>query len=1039
MAAPLAAAAIWIGQNVAIPAGASYLLSLGLNKLRGKQDISVKERDLGNNITDPVASLAVIYGTARIGIHRVFVTTTPAASTDKTYLWIVGALCHGPVAGIDEIYLDGREVFDANGRPQSVTIDGVSHYMASYAHVWKAYGTDGQVTVLESAAGAKTVTATSNVGLGDHKMRITTSAAHGYVVGDIIKEVSAVSGLAAGHGYGVIVVDSSTQFTVEIPEGNAVTDADGGGTVDHYTPDLDTLFGSNWSSEHRGRGVAYIVLRLRFNGDRFPSGLPRVEAVVRGIAAKDPRSVGAVLGVAITSSAVGAAVTGMASTAEITTSAAHGLAVGDIVRIAGHSETELNGTQRVDAVVDSDTFRVHTPLSAAGTLGIIEVLEHSSNPAVCIRDYLTSRVYGPGLTAGYKAPAGTIVVARKSTSAGVGDPPASSILANLGYTVTTDLDATLAECRAFDIVVIDCDAWAADEYNAFIQQLWADGQKVIVCGDDSTTGLFYIATTEAATPVGTAEPGDDADHPIVQGFTSHLDSDNGTRITAVRDFALPLGTYDENAAAIPWVVVAHPSGGCIVHLQTPRIGNATPASEAAIIVNNAIGFLASWASAEVDEAAFSTEANYHDENVTAPTPNGESFTNQRTVVSASGDGTRVTFTTLTSHGYLAADTVRVSGFSEADDLDGEYEVDDVPTSTTFDVVLARNGSWTPELVSVIVLGIRVKARFGRVVRVNEQNRFECHGVVDTTQSVKQNTEDLLTSCRGSLIYQAGTYRLHTKRVQTAVSLVLSEANIVGDWEFAGPSLADVSNVVRATFYDASKNFVVNQVEFPGPSFPNGFLVDDNGVVILRNLDLRFTTNRHMAQQIAMVTRRESRNPITVAVTCHEAALALTVGDVVQVTHETPGWVLKKFWVQAMAILPDGHVRLQLSEYDETAYDLDAQDDDPFAPDTNLNLPSSEDPLPTVVLTPEDDELIWGDNFTIEVGFAAIDNPFYARTDLITFATGEAPVRHIGARAGPVHVIVSGTFASAGGFITPVSVSTSGRDTVGSQVLWPTGP
>lgn len=1033
MAAPLAAAAIWIGKNVLLPAAASYLLGQGLRKLGiGRPDIAVNERDLGQNRTDPVASLPIVYGEARIGVHRVWMETTPAASTDRTYLWIVAALCHGPVAGIDEVYLDGRQVFDANGRPQSVTIDGVSRYMASYAHMWKAYGTSGQVTVIENATGSvKTVTATLR--LNDHLMRITTSAAHGYVVGDIVKEVSAVSGLAAGHGYGVTVIDSSTQFTVEIPEGNAVTDADGGGTVDLYTPDLDTIFGSNWSTSHRGRGVAYIVLRLRHDENRFPAGLPRIEAVVRGIAAKDPRSVTTV---SITSSAVGSGVTGVSSTAEITTSAAHGLSIGDIIEIFGHSRTELNGTQRVSFVVDSDTFRIDTPLSGSGTLGIIEKRAYTSNPAICIRDYLTSRVYGPGLTAGYKAPAGTVIVARESSSE-TGDVPATARLTAIGYDVTEDLTATVAECRAYDIVVIDCHAWAADEHNAFIQQLWADGQKVIVAGNDSSTGLFYIDTVEAATPVGEAIPGD-IDHSIQNGFTAYDEADDGTRITAVQPFALPLGAYTENANAIPWVVVAHPSGGCIVHMHTPTFSTSGGGdnTEAAIVIGNILAFLSAWNSAEVDDTAMAAEANYHDEDVQVPTDNTASFTNQRTVTGATGDGTRVTFTTSVAHGYLSTDTVRISGFEEADDLNGVYDIDDTPTSTTFRVLEAKTGSWEPETIVEHEpnLGNIVIGQFGRSAVLRTVNRFECHGVVDTTQSVKKNIEDLLTSCRGSLIYQAGTYRTHTRRVTTAHALILSEANIVGDWEFAGPGLGELANVVRATFYDASKNYVLNQVEWPGPNFPNGFLADDNGVLILRDLDLRFTTSRATAQQIAMVNRREARNPIRVSVTCLEAALALTVGDVVQVSHETPGWVLKKFWVEAMAILPDGLVRLSLSEYEATAYDLDAQDDDPFAPDTNLHLPGPDDPIPVPVIEAAD--FTWsGDGGYIAITFTPSTHPFASRMDFILDDGGEE-IRVLGTKTSPVHVHGNVTFITAGGTITPILVSTSGADNVGTPVSFP---
>lgn len=159
----------------------------------------------------------------------------------------------------------------------------------------------------------------------------------------------------------------------------------------------------------------------------------------------------------------------------------------------------------------------------------------------------------------------TFIVARKSSS-DVGNPPATSRLTGLGYSATQNLTATMSDCRAYDVVVIDCNGWAADEHNTFIQSLIADGQRVWVSGNDSTTGLFYITTTENVSPVGHAIPGSRS-HPLTTGWTSISDTDSGNRITGVVAYALPVGAYTENANAIPLVVVPHPSGGLILHMQ----------------------------------------------------------------------------------------------------------------------------------------------------------------------------------------------------------------------------------------------------------------------------------------------------------------------------------------------------------------------------------------------------------------------------------------------------------------------------------------
>jgi hypothetical protein len=60
--------------------------------------------------------------------------------------------------------------------------------------------------------------------------------------------------------------------------------------------------------------------------------------------------------------------------------------------------------------------------------------------------------------------------------------------------------------------------------------------------------------------------------------------------------------------------------------------------------------------------------------------------------------------------------------------------------------------------------------------------------------------------------------------------------------------------------------------------------------------------------------------------------------VIPVTHETPGWTSKNFWVVGTVILPDSQVRVILAEYDSSAYTLPGMQSEPSAPDTDLPDP-----------------------------------------------------------------------------------------------------
>lgn len=60
------------------------------------------------------------------------------------------------------------------------------------------------------------------------------------------------------------------------------------------TADSDLVAESNsqWTTNHRLRGVAYLYIRFSYNADVFPNGIPEVTATVKGKKVYDPREVG---------------------------------------------------------------------------------------------------------------------------------------------------------------------------------------------------------------------------------------------------------------------------------------------------------------------------------------------------------------------------------------------------------------------------------------------------------------------------------------------------------------------------------------------------------------------------------------------------------------------------------------------------------------------------------------------------------------------------------------------------------------------------
>lgn len=220
------------------------------------------------------------------------------------------------------------------------------------------------------------------------------------------------------------------------------------------------------------------------------------------------------------------------------------------------------------------------------------------------------------------------------------------------------------------------------------------------------------------------------------------------------------------------------------------------------------------------------------------------------------------------------------------------------------------------------------------------DRFTANGMVDTSQTVGTNLKSLLSSCRGWLVYEGGAFRMFIRKVKSAASYKLTEDQFIGDLTFNLPGIKDSFNRITGRIINpANSLYQADGVQWPRAGASNSFLTDDNNFDVPQTLELPFTQNKYTAEQILMVLLRESRDAETVTAVVKEAALQLQVGDVVAVSHSTPGWSDKLFWVLNISLALDGTVRLSLIEYNAAAYSLDTQAVLAEAPNGGLPDPS----------------------------------------------------------------------------------------------------
>jgi hypothetical protein len=244
-------------------------------------------------------------------------------------------------------------------------------------------------------------------------------------------------------------------------------------------------------------------------------------------------------------------------------------------------------------------------------------------------------------------------------------------------------------------------------------------------------------------------------------------------------------------------------------------------------------------------------------------------------------------TTAKAHGLTTGDAVWIRGVSATPALaDGEYEVASTPAGTTFtltDVTFSGDGG-----------------AGGTVQLLTTQARYSCNGVIDTGRTLQENLNAILSSCRGFAVQEGGQWSaVITRAGLTPSSFALDVATILGDWEFSTPDTSDVPNLIVAKH--APRFGDTEAVEWPPTTITNPYLEDDAYVPNVRELELPMTQDYYQAQRVARCVLEESRNRLVVGLTATEAALALSVGDLVNVTHATPAWTAKTFWATGIGI------------------------------------------------------------------------------------------------------------------------------------------
>jgi len=237
-----------------------------------------------------------------------------------------------------------------------------------------------------------------------------------------------------------------------------------------------------------------------------------------------------------------------------------------------------------------------------------------------------------------------------------------------------------------------------------------------------------------------------------------------------------------------------------------------------------------------------------------------------------------------------------------------------------------------------------------------QKKYTTNGLVQTNQTALKIIEQLLTSCRGSLVFTGGKYKLIIDSIGTAVQ-TFDESNIIGSYDLALGGKDFKTNEIQATFINPEKNY---QGDFAIVK-SSTFKTQDNNLTLKKSIELPFTDQFERAAMIATMNMKQSRQSLIISFTTTIVGLRAEVNDICYISLAALGFdslnnnAGKKFRIMKLELQNDDEVKIVAREYDDDVYNfgtITAQDTSP-----NTALPNFSDVVKPVLATPTE-ELIF---------------------------------------------------------------------------------
>jgi hypothetical protein len=360
--------------------------------------------------------------------------------------------------------------------------------------------------------------------------------------------------------------------------------------------------------------------------------------------------------------------------------------------------------------------------------------------------------------------------------------------------------------------------------------------------------------------------------------------------------------YDRNAFSGLPTITADVRGRS---LYDPRDGQTRYSNNPALVLRDYLSntiYGRGIATSAIDDTSIAAAANACDVRITAPSFSDiftvstatEALTFSQPIPIDTGDGVKVSSTATVPSPLVAGTTY--------------YAIK--ATDTSYQLATTMANAYAGVAIDLTSAGSGQHT----LAQVNYA-AYACDGTIDTNQTAYDNVRALLTACRGMLVFSGGKYRLVLDVATTSSSFGFTESNITGSWVISQAGKRAKYNRVTAGFYNPAKKWQPDLAMVESTALR----ATDNGLILEAKIDLPFTANSYRAQNIGQLTLNQSRYGLVVKFSAFQEGLRCEVGDVVPITHTTPGWSAKLFRIMQIEIKDNDEVYVVAREYSASVY------------------------------------------------------------------------------------------------------------------------